>query len=91
MRFIEGPPTLAVEVRSEGDFTPSAEVEIVAKRRDYFEAGTAIVWDVDPIAQTITAYHAANPDAPVVYVRGQVAVAEPAIPGWRVEVDWVFA
>ena len=40
MRFVEGPPTFAVEVRSEGDYTPSAEIEMAAKRADYFEAGT---------------------------------------------------
>jgi Uma2 family endonuclease len=90
MRFIEGPPTLAVEVRSEGDYTPSAEREMAAKRLDYFEAGTAVVWDVDPIAEKITAYRSAALDAPVVYVRGQVAEAEPLVPGWRVDVDWVF-
>src|SRR6516165_3601897 len=30
MRFVEGPPTFAVEVRSEGDYTPSAEAEMAA-------------------------------------------------------------
>jgi Uma2 family endonuclease len=91
MRFIEGPPTLAVEVRSEGDYTPSADREMAAKRRDYFEAGTAVVWDVDPIAETITSYRSTNPDAPVVYGRGQVAEDDPVVPGWRVDVDWIFA
>jgi Uma2 family endonuclease len=90
MRFIEGPPTLAIEVRSEGDYTPSAQTEMAAKRLDYFEAGTAVVWDVDPIAETITAYRSTNPDAPVVYNRGQVAEAEPVVSGWRVDVAWVF-
>ena len=90
MRFIENPPTLAVEVRSEGDYTPSAIREMAAKRLDYFEAGTEVVWDVDPIAETITVYRSANPDAAVVFTRGQVAEAEPAVPGWVVDVDWVF-
>ena len=80
MRFIEGPPTLAVEVRTEGDYGPSALREMAAKRRDYFEAGTAIVWDVDPIAETIAAYRSSNPGIPMVYSRGQVAEAEPAVP-----------
>src|SRR5437588_6678909 len=31
MGFIQGPPTLAVEVRSECDYTPSAELEIQHK------------------------------------------------------------
>ena len=90
MRFIEGPPTLAVEVRSENDYTPSAEREMIAKRLDYFEAGTAVVWDVDPIAESITVYRSATPDAPVIYARGQSAEAEPAVPGWLVDVGWVF-
>ncbi len=90
MRFIEGPPTLAVEVRSEGDYTPSAEAEMAVKRADYFEAGTPIVWDVDPVAETIAAYRAETPGVPITYARGQVAEAEPAVPGWRVDVDWIF-
>jgi Uma2 family endonuclease len=90
MRFIEGPPTLAVEVRSEGDYTPTAEREMTAKRLDYFEAGTSVVWDVDPIAETITAYRSLDPTAPVVFIRGQFADAVPVVPGWRVEVDWIF-
>jgi Uma2 family endonuclease len=90
MRFIEGPPKLAVEVRSEGEYNPSAEREMAAKRLDYFEAGTAVVWDVDPIAETITAYRSASPDAPVVFTRGQVAEADLAVPGWVVDVDWIL-
>ena len=73
-----------------GDYGPSALREMAAKRRDYFEAGTAIVWDVDPIAETIAAYRSSNPGIPMVYSRGQVAEAEPAVPGWRVEGDWIF-
>ena len=44
MRFIEGPPTFAVEVRSEGDYGPAADAEYAAKRADYFEAGTKAGW-----------------------------------------------
>src|SRR4051794_26595580 len=39
MRFIEGPPTFAVEIRSENDYGDAAEAEMAAKRADYFEAG----------------------------------------------------
>lgn len=90
MRFIEGPPTLAVEVRSEGDYGPKAEAEIRAKRADYFEAGTLVVWDVDPVAGTIRSCRADRPDEPAVYGRGTVAEAEPAVPGWRPAVDELF-
>ncbi len=91
MRFLEGPPTLAVAVRSENDYTPSAMAALAAKRADYFEAGTRIVWDVDPIVECIHVYRAETPDEPTTFRRGQVVDAEPLLPAWRVEVDWIFA
>jgi Uma2 family endonuclease len=91
MRFIEGPPTFAVEVRSEGDYGPAADAEYATKRDDYFQAGTRAVWDVDPLARTITAYRADAPATPKVFRPGDTADAEPAVPGWRVVVDRVFA
>ncbi len=87
MGFIEGPPTLAVEIRSEDDFTPSAEAAMAAKRADYFEAGTLVVWDVDPVNDLIRVYRRDEPTLPTTYGRGVVAEAEPALPGWRVAVD----
>src|SRR5687768_9690220 len=90
MRFIEGPPTFAVEVRSENDYGPAAEAEMAAKRADYFAAGTQVVWDVDPVAETVTAFRASDPRKPVVLRRGDVADAGPAVPGWRVDVNTVF-
>src|SRR5262249_33046253 len=56
MSFVDGPPTFAVEVRSQEDYGPAAEAAMAAKRTDYFEAGTAIVWDVDPVAETVSVY-----------------------------------
>jgi Uma2 family endonuclease len=91
MRFVEGAPTFAVEVRSEGGYIPSALAEQEAKRADYFQAGTRVVWDVDPVSEIVFVYKADNPTQPVVYRRGQVAEAEPAVPGWRMPVDEVFA
>src|SRR5262249_45741368 len=35
MSFIEGPPTFAVEVRTENNYGPAAEAETSAKRDDY--------------------------------------------------------
>jgi Uma2 family endonuclease len=91
MRFLEGAPTLAVEVRSENDYGDAAEAEMAAKRADYFEAGTAVVWDVDPIAECVRKYRSDAPDRPEVFVHGQEADAEPAVAGWRVAVDRIFA
>ena len=61
MRFIEGPPTFAVEVRSENDYGEAAEARMAAKRADYFLAGTTVVWDVDPSAESVLKYQATRP------------------------------
>lgn len=90
MRFIEGAPTLAVEVRSENDYGPAAESSQAARRADYFAAGTAVVWDVDPVARSITVYRAHSPAQPSAHGLGQAADAAPALPGWRLHVDEVF-
>lgn len=91
MRFIEGPPLFAVEVRSENDYGEPAEERLAAKRADYFEAGTVVVWDVDPRAGMIYSYSRENPDHPRVFEPGQEADAEQAIPGWRIPVNRIFA
>jgi Uma2 family endonuclease len=90
MGFVAGPPLFAVEVRRGNDYTPSAEREIAAKRRDYFEAGTQIVWDVDPIANIIRSYLASSPDNPTLFAPGQIANAEPVLAGWTLDVKKLF-
>jgi Uma2 family endonuclease len=91
MRFIDGAPTFAVEVRSENDYGPAAERDMADKRDDYFTAGTLVVWDVDPEAETVAVYRADAPTAPTLFRIGDTADAEPAVPGWRMAVDEVFA
>lgn len=91
MRFIEGAPTFAVEVRSEDDYGPAAERAMAAKRADYFEAGTQVVWDVDPVARTIACYRSSAPIQVTLFKAGDVADAEPAVPGWRLAVDELFS
>lgn len=90
MDFVPGAPLLAVEVRSKNDYGPAAEAEMAAKRFDYFEAGTRVVWDVDPRANVVRVYEAASPDAPAEYGPGTEARAEAAMPGWRLAVDSVM-
>jgi Uma2 family endonuclease len=78
MRFLEGAPAFAVEVRSEHDYGPRAERAMRQKRADYFAAGTLVVWDVS------------DPDNPVIFRRGEIADAELAVPEWRMAVDELF-
>jgi len=88
MRFLEGAPIFAVEVRSENDYGPAAERAIQAKRADYFACGTQVVWDVDLLNEdVIKVYRASDPDNPTIYRRGEMAEAEPAVPGWRMAVN----
>jgi len=86
MKFLPGPPTLAVEVRSEGDYSSLADIEMAAKRADYFEAGTLVVWDVDVMENCINIYRASQPDQPTRCGIDDMVDAEPAMPGWKVAV-----
>ena len=91
MQFLEGAPVFAVEVRSDGDYGPQAEHEMAEKRADYFAAGALVVWDVDlGSAEVVRVYRASQPDQPASYRRGEVAEAEPAVPGWTMPVDDLF-
>jgi Uma2 family endonuclease len=92
MKFYEGAPLFAVEVRSENDYGRKAERAMADKRNDYFAAGTLVVWDVDLLSdEVVTSYRAADPDNPLIFRRGEVAHAEPAVPGWTMLVDDLFA
>jgi hypothetical protein len=77
-------------VRSENDYGPAAEAGMAGKRADYFLADTLVVWDVDPIAECVRKYDFGSSDRPLLFARGQVADAEPAVPGWRMAVDRIF-
>jgi Uma2 family endonuclease len=91
MHFIAGPPTFAVEARSESDYGETAEEEMAAKSADYLEAGTLVVWDVDPLAACVNVYRPDAPQQPEIFRREQVADAEPAVPGWSLAMDRIFA
>ena len=90
LRFVDGPPTFAVEVRSENDYGPAAERAMAAKRADYFEAGTLVVWDVDTVPELVHVHRRDQPDQVTTYARGDIAEAEPAVAGWRMAVDAIF-
>lgn len=91
MRFFEGAPAFAAEVRSQGDYGARAERAMARKRADYFAAGTLVVWDVDLLSEDVVrVYRASDPEHPTLYRRGESAEAEPAVPGWTMPVDDLF-
>ena len=50
------------------------------------------MWDVDVLRdEVVGVYRAQDPDNPTIYHRGEVAEAEPALPGWTLPVDDLFA
>ncbi len=61
---------------------------MAGKRADYFQAGTSVAWHVDPRTERV---HACRADAAVTFDEGQEADAEPAVPGWRMSAEDIFA
>ena len=92
MKFANGAPVFAAEVRSEHDYGAAAERDMAAKRADYFAAGTLVVWDVDLLSEDVVRVFRVGDEAipAAVYRRGELAGAEPAVPGWRMPVDELF-
>jgi Uma2 family endonuclease len=91
MEFCDGAPVFATEVRSKEDYGPRAERAMREKRADYFSAGTQVVWDVDLQSEDVVkSYKASAPENPVIFRCGEIADAEPAVPGWRMAVDDLF-
>jgi Uma2 family endonuclease len=57
----------------------------------YFASGTLVVWDVDVLKEEIVrVYRRDAPDNPTIYRRGDLAEAEPAVPGWTMPGDEMF-
>jgi Uma2 family endonuclease len=91
MKFFEGAPVFAVEVRSEKDYGARAESAIRQKRADYFAAGTQVVWDIDWLSEdAVKKYRFDAPEQPEIFRRGETADAEPAVPNWTMAVDDLF-
>src|SRR6266542_2328934 len=92
MKFFEGAPMFAVEVRGERDYGPAVEEMIAKKRYDYLNAGTQAVWDVNLLSDDVVKlYSIYSPDMPRrIFRRGNIADAEPGVPGWSMPVDDLF-
>jgi Uma2 family endonuclease len=90
-RYPEGAPVFAAEIRSESEYGKAAERQMAAKRAEYFAAGTLVVWDVDVLREhVVRVYRASAPESPTTYRRGEMAEAEPAVPGWAFAVDQLY-
>lgn len=78
-------PNLAIEVLSENN-TPA---EMSAKRREYFEAGVNLVWEIDPERRTAIAYRSLT-EFDVVGADGRLGGGT-VLPGFELSLAEVFA
>lgn len=82
--FFVGAPDLAVEVLSPDDRAGQVQEKV----REYFGAGCAMVWLVDPDNRTVTVYPSAN-EARVLSGR-QSVTADALLPGFSFVVEELF-
>ncbi len=72
-------------------FVEHNAASMAEKRMDYFAAGTLVVWDVDVLRdEVVRVYRVSDQSHPTLSRRGEVAEAEPALPGWTMPVDDIF-
>jgi Uma2 family endonuclease len=78
-------PDLAVEVLSPSN----TGREMERKRRDYFEAGTLLVWEIDPKKEIIDVYTA--PDSIKRLTKSDTLTGNSVLPGFKMRVADLFA
>jgi Uma2 family endonuclease len=77
-------PDLAVEVLSPSN----TKAEMARKRREYFEAGVRLVWEVDPIARTVAVFD--TPDRSMVLDESQTLDGGEVLPGFALALGDLF-
>lgn len=83
-RLFRCAPDLAVEIDLTSGKKPDGQQRIV----DYLEAGTPLVWAIDPHSRTAMAY---RPDGSARLIRTDgVLDAEEVVPGFRLELPQLF-
>jgi len=82
--FLPVVPDLVLEVRSPGD----RAAEIADKIERWLEAGTLIVWELNPRTKKLTVF---RPDVPALELGiGDTLDAEPLLPGWSLPLGRIF-
>ena len=78
------PPDLAVEVVSPTD----AQSCIAQKALNYLEAGTRLVWVIEPVAKTVTAYRSETDIT--LLTREDTLTGEDVVEGFSCQVSQLF-
>ena len=69
-------PDLAVEVLSRSN----TKAEMARKRREYFEAGVRLVWEVDPVSRTVAVFD--SPEHSTLLDESQILDGGDVLPGF---------
>lgn len=81
------PPTIAIEVISEGNTAR----EMKRKLREYFDSGSRLVWMIYPKTRTVDVFEQLQ-DAPTrTLTEGEVLDADSILPGFSIAVAEIFA
>lgn len=83
-RFAPLAPDLAVEVVSPSDTVSEVHEEVM----DYLDAGTRVVWVVDPGSRSVTVYR--SRDEIRLLTGDEDLDAEPVLPGFRLKLSKLF-
>jgi Uma2 family endonuclease len=77
-------PDLAIEVLSESNTAQ----EMIRKRREYFEAGVRLIWEIDPAMRTVAVFHA--PDTKELLTESQVLDGGDVLAGFSLNLANLF-
>jgi Uma2 family endonuclease len=80
------PPTLAVEVVSEGN----TALEMEQKRREYFESGSRLVWMIYPKTRTVAVFEQSQSEPTRTLAEGDVLDGGTVLPGFTIPVSEIF-
>jgi Uma2 family endonuclease len=83
-KYWEGPPDLAIEIISPTD----TYYEVDEKVEQWLEAGTELVWIVNPRRKTVTIHR--KDQNPVVLKEADTLTGEPVLPGFSLPVREIF-
>lgn len=84
-KFVDGAPTLAVEILSPSDTHGDVSEKVLA----YLDAGVSLVWIVDPTFRTIVVH---RPDGrPRMFNFDDTMENEPHLPGFHVSISRIFS
>jgi Uma2 family endonuclease len=80
-------PALVTEVLSRGN----TKLEMKQKTKEFFSAGTRLLWLVDPKQQTVSVFDHDSVEPAEVVSQGQTLTGGAVLPGFTIEVSEIFS